>query len=142
MTPTGLDRLAQVATVLGALLTAGSVIVGLVTYRRSVTEQRQAAALGILHEYLKLSVEHPELASRERGQAIDASYDAFVTHALATAETAWALVGDDRRWDRSIGAVVLPHREYLTQGVLHCENYQTEFLQYLRERVPGVQCAP
>ena len=57
-----LTRLMQWATIVGAVVTAASVIFGVLTYRRGVQEQRQAAAVGILQEYLKLSVEHPDLA--------------------------------------------------------------------------------
>jgi hypothetical protein len=40
-------------------------------------------------------VEHPDLASRERGEPVDAKYSWFATHALFTAETLWTLVGSD-----------------------------------------------
>ena len=39
-------------------------VFGVITYQRSAAENRQAAALGMLQNYLKLAVEHPDLASR------------------------------------------------------------------------------
>ena len=89
------QRQAHFATILGALVTAGSMVFGVLTYQRSATENRQAASLGMLQEYLKLSVEHPDLASRAPDQPADTRYTWFATHALFTAETLWNLVGDD-----------------------------------------------
>ena len=68
---------------------------GVLTYQRSAAHQRQAASLGILQDYLKMAVEHPDLASRDPGQPVDAEYEWFATHALFTAETLSVLVGDD-----------------------------------------------
>ena len=70
---------------------------GVLTYQRSAVEHRQAAALTMLQGYLKLAVEHPDLASRHPDQPVDARYEWFATHALFTAETLWSLVGDDSR---------------------------------------------
>ena len=66
------QRQAHFATILGALVTAGSMVFGVLTYQRSATENRQAASLSMLQEYLKLSVEHPDLASRAPDQPADA----------------------------------------------------------------------
>ena len=92
------QRQAHYATILGAAVTAGSMLFGVLTYQRSAANQRQAASLGILQDYLKMAVEHPDLASRHPGQAVDAEYEWFATHALFTAETLSVLVGDDPRW--------------------------------------------
>ena len=97
MAETKLQRLAQFAPILGAVVTASSMVFGVLTYQRSAAEQRQTAALGVLQEYVKLCVEHPDLASRDRSQPVDAKYNWFATHALFTAETLWRLVGDLRR---------------------------------------------
>ncbi len=135
-----LQRLMQWTSILGALVTAASVIFGVLTYRRGTHDQRQAAAVGILQEYLKLSVEHPDLASRVSDQPVDASYNWFATHALFTAETLWRLVGRDERWENTIDFVLAQHRGYLQQGVLSCDVYQPEFLQYMKDRFPELKC--
>ena len=58
-----------------------------------------------------MAVEHPDLASRNRNQPVDARYEWFATHALFTAETLWSLVGNDPRWQSSIAAILRQHRE-------------------------------
>ena len=93
-------RLIRWAPVLAAFVTTVSMIFAVTTYWRGSREHRQAAAIGILQDYLKFSVEHPELASRPADAPIDARYAWFATHTLFTVESLWTLVGDDERWDR------------------------------------------
>jgi hypothetical protein len=141
MTGERLQRWTQYAAILGAVVTAGSMVFGVLTYRRGVVEQRQNAATGILQEYLKLSVEHPDLAGRGSDQPMDAKYVSFAMHALFTAETLWRLVGEDEKWQGTIDAIIRQHRGYMQQGVLACDGFLPEFLNYMRMRVPELQCA-
>jgi len=141
MTKERLQLLTQYAAILGAIVTAGSMVFGVLTYRRGAVDQRQNAATGILQEYLKLSVEHPDLASRGSDQSVDVKYVSFATHALFTAETLWRLVGEDEKWRGSIDSIIRQHRGYLKQGVLTCDEFLPEFLDYVRKRVPELQCA-
>jgi hypothetical protein len=60
-------------------------VFGVLTYQRSAREQRQAAALGMLQDYLSSAVEHPDLANRTPEQPADARYSAFATNALREA---------------------------------------------------------
>jgi hypothetical protein len=135
------QRQAHLATILGAIVTAGSMVFGVLTYQRSAAEQRQVSALGVLQEYLKLTVEHPDLASRSDDQPVNARYGWFATHALFTAETLWGLVGNDPRWERAIVSILRQHRGYLEQGVFTCGDYSPEFVKYIRTRVPALKCA-
>jgi hypothetical protein len=52
------------APVLAALVTTASMIFAVTTYWQGAREHRQASVIGILQDYLKFTVEHPELASR------------------------------------------------------------------------------
>lgn len=137
-----LERWAHYSTILAAAVTAGSMVFGVLTYQRSASDQRQIIALGILQDYLKTSVEHPDLASQDRNQPVDAKYLWFATHALFTAETLWGLVGTDPRWQRAVDSIVRQHRGYLVQGVFACDDFTPEFVDYVRQRVPDLKCAP
>ena len=106
MTESKLDRWTQYAAILGALVTAGSMVFGVLTFRRTSEEQRQSMALGVLQDYLKLSVEHPDLASFEEGERVDIRHAWFAANALFTAQTLWKLQGDDPRWERIIKAII------------------------------------
>ena len=135
------QRQAHFATILGALVTAGSMVFGVLTYQRSAAEHRQASSLGMLQEYLKLAVQHPDLASRLPDQPVDARYEWFATHALFTAETIWSLVGDDQRWQGAIDSILRQHRGYLVQGHFACGDYSPDFVKYIQTRVPELKCA-
>ena len=135
------QRQAHYATILGAAVTAGSMLFGVLTYQRSAANQRQAGSLNILNDYLKMTVEHPDLASRDPGQPVDAEYEWFATHALFTAETLWVLVGDDPRWTRSIAFILRQHRSYLEQGHFICGNFSSEFVTYVKNQIKDLKCA-
>ena len=136
------QRQAHYATILGAVVTAGSMVFGVLTYQRSAAESRHAAALGMLQEYLKLAVEHPDLASRAPDQPVDPRYEWFATHALFTAETIWTLEKTDPRWASSVDAILRQHRGYLTTGAFPCSDFTPAFVAYARSRMPALACAP
>lgn len=135
------QRTARYATILGAFVTAASMVFGVLTYQRSAAEQRQTIALSILQDYLKLAVEHPDLASRDQAKPVDAKYNWFAMHALFSAETLWSLVGDDAKWHKAIDSILRQHRGYLEQGVFVCDDFQSGFVEYLKNRLPTLKCA-
>ena len=135
------QRQAHFATILGALVTAGSMVFGVLTYQRSAAENRQASALSMLQAYLKLAVEHPDLASGRPDQPVDERYEWFATNALFTAETLWSLVGEDPRWARAIDSILRQHRSHLVQGAFACGDYSPDFVNYIRNRIPELKCA-
>ena len=129
------QRQAHYATILGALVTAGSMLFGVLTYQRSAAHQRQAASLGILQDYLKMAVEHPDLASRDPGQAVDAEYEWFATHALFTAETLSVL-------GRSEGSRVKWGEESVVASLL-LRNFDSGSEKlYTRTLTPSIRNAP
>ncbi len=95
----------------------------------------------MLQEYLKLAVEHPDLASRRPDQPADARYEWFATHALFTAETLSGLFGEDPRWERAIDSILREHRSYLVQGAFACGDYSPSFVKYIQSRIPELKCA-
>ena len=136
-----LERLTKYAAIFGALVTAGSMVFGVLTFRRTAEEQRQSMALGVLQDYLKLSVEHPDLASLEGRETVDLRHAWFSVNALFTAQTLWRLEGHDPRWERIIKAIVRDHASFLTRGSLACDEYEPDFIEYIKTSVPAMKCA-
>jgi hypothetical protein len=101
----------------------------------------QLLALGTLQHYLDLAVAHPDLASRDDRQPVDARYAWFATQSLTTAQTLWLLVGRQASWQLSINAIVRQHHSYLRSGVFVCDDFSPEFVRYLRTRVADLKCA-
>jgi hypothetical protein len=91
--------------------------------------------------YLDLAVAHPDLASRDDRQPVDARYAWFATQSLTTAQTLWLLVGRQASWQLSINAIVRQHHSYLRSGVFVCDDFSPEFVRYLRTRVADLKCA-
>lgn len=136
-----LQQIALLASAVIALSALAAFLWGVWTYRRNGEAQVQLLALGTLQHYLDLAIEHPELASREDGQPVDARYGWFAAHALNTAQTLRLLVGHQEDWQRSINAIIRQHRSYLRSGLFTCEDFGPEFVRYVRERVSDVRCA-
>ena len=114
-----IDFLQQVALYASLVLAAsavGAFLWGVWTSKRNGEAQVQLLALGTLQHYLDLAVAHPELASHDESQPVDAQYAWFAAHALNTAQTLRTLVGRQPDWQRSINAIVRQHRSYLRSG--------------------------
>ncbi|MFE0510025.1 hypothetical protein [Streptomyces sp. NPDC058964] len=131
-----------------AAATVATVIIAVWTYRRNAQAQLRAAqvqlqlsALGVLQHYLDLAVEHPDLAGPGDERTIDARYAWFAVHALNTAQTLQALVGQHPDWQRAIDAIVRQHRPYLRSGAFVCADFAPGFVDHLRERAPDLRCA-
>lgn len=91
-------------------------VFGVLTFRRTSEEQRQSMAVGVLQDYLRLSVEHPDLVSFEDGERVDVRHAWFAANALFTAQTLWRLQSDDPRWERIIKAIIRDFARYLERG--------------------------
>jgi len=148
MDPGTLQRLALWAGIILATTTVASLVFAVWSYRRNVAAQVRSAeaqvqlqALSTLQHYLDLAVAHPELASRDKNEPIDARYGWFAAHALTTAQTLRALVGQQADWQRAINAIVRQHQSYLGSGDFVCDDFSPEFVSYLRAMVPGLKCA-
>jgi hypothetical protein len=141
MDPGVIQMIAVLASIFIAAGTVGALLWGVWTYKRSGEAQVQLLALGTLQHYLDLAVEHPDLASRDDSQPVDARYAWFATQSLTTAQTLWLLVGRQPNWQRSINAILRQHRSYLQSGALVCDDFSPEFVEYLRTRVANLKCA-
>jgi len=133
-----------IAVLVTMVMAAGSVcalIWGVWTYRRSADAQLQLLAFQTLQRYLDHAVDHPDLASWNASQSVDARYAWFAAQALTTAQTLWLLVARHPTWQRSINAIVRQHQPYLESGHFVCDDFDPDFVSFLRTRCTGLKCA-
>lgn len=135
-----LQQVAGWASVVVAAAAVVSLAVGIWDYNRNAQTQVQLTALGVLQNHLDLAVQHPELASRDAGDPVDARYAWFAAHALNTAQTLRALVGHEGGWQRAIDAIIRQQQPYLRSGLFECGDFSPEFVAYLRARTTGLRC--
>jgi hypothetical protein len=129
------------ASIVMAASTVAALLWGVWTYKRNGEAQVQLQALGALQHYLDLAVAHPDLASRDQSQPIDARYAWFAAQSLTTAQTLWLLVGRQPNWQRSIAAIVRQHHSFLRSGVFVCDDFSPEFVDHLRRLLADLKCA-
>ena len=129
------------ASVVVAAAAVVSLAVGIWDYNRNAQAQVQLTALSILQNYLNLAVQHPDLASRDAGDPVDARYAWFAAHALNTAQTLRGLVGHQEDWQRAIDAIVRQQQPYLRSGLFECRDFSPGFVTYLRAKTADLRCA-
>jgi hypothetical protein len=139
MAPSRLQLVALVASIVLAAASAASLLFGVWTYRRNANAQLHATktqlqltALGTLQHYFDLAVEHPELASPDDRQPVDARYAWFAGQALYTAQTLRTLVGDERDWQAPINLLVRNHRPFLHSTYFRPDDFDADFVDHLR----------
>ena len=129
-----------VLQLIGTAGTVAALLWGVWTYKRNGEAQIQLLALERLQHYLDLAVKHPDLASPDESQSVDARYAWFAAQSLTTAQTLWLLVGRQPSWQRSINAIVRQHHSYLRSGAFVCDDFSPDFVGYLRTRVAELKC--
>ena len=130
------------ASVVVAAAAVVSLAVGIWDYNRNAQAQVQLTALSVLQNYLNLAVQHPELASHDPNDPVDARYAWFAAHALNTAQTLQVLVGHHEDWQRAIDAIIRRQQPYLRSGLFECRDFSPAFVTYLRAQVAALGCAP
>jgi hypothetical protein len=145
------DKLMTLATVFIALFTAIAVIVALRAYkdsaemnRRTTEAQSHAVAIGILQDYMKLAVEHPELASRYEKHPTADRRQWFASHAYSSAEAIYNLTRGEAPWDSTVSGIIDAHALLVTDGQYYCHDYEPAF-DSLVQHVLGksrYKCAP
>jgi hypothetical protein len=136
-----LQLIAVLVSIVIAALNVCGLLWGVWTYKRTAEDQLQLLALETLQHYLDLAIAHPDLASRDESQSVDARYAWFAAQSLNTAQTLWLLVRHQPNWQRSINAIVRQHRSYLRSGTFVCGDFSPEFVGYLRTRIAELKCA-
>jgi hypothetical protein len=134
-------RLSGPIALLASISSVCALLWGVWTYKRNAEAQVQLLALQTLMHYLDLALAHPDLASRDESQPVDARYAWFAAQALTIAQTLWLLVGREANWRRSVNAIVRQHHSYLRSEVFVCDDFSPEFVSYLRTQAPGLRCA-
>jgi hypothetical protein len=134
--------IATISAIVMMSATVAALLWGVWTYKRNGEAQVQLLALQMLQHHLDLAVAHPDLASGDEIQAVDARYGWFAARALLTAQTLWTLVGHQSEWVRTINAIVRQHKRYLLSGEFVCDDFNPAFVEHLRAQVPDLKCRP
>jgi anti-sigma-K factor RskA len=123
-----------IATVAIAIFTAGAVIVGVRAYEdaaemnyRTTAAQSHAVAVSILQDYMKLAVEHPELASKYEKHPTTDRREWFASHAYSSAEAIYNLTHGEAPWDSTVAGMIDAHALLVTGGEYYCHDYTAAF---------------
>lgn len=133
------QRTVTIATVCIALFTVVAVLVALRAYedsaemnRHSAEAQSHALAIGILQDYMKLAIEHPELANRPDKQPVDDRYEWLAAHAYSSAEAIYNLTRGEAPWDSTVAGIVGLHHRLVREGRYTCHDYSPAFDSLVR----------
>ena len=123
-----------IATVIIAVFTVGAVLVALHAYRESAEMNRRSAvaeshalAVAVLQDYMKLAIEHPELANRPDRQPVDDRYEWLASHAYSSAEAIYNLTRGEAPWDSTVVGIIVLHHRLVKERRYTCHDYSPGF---------------
>jgi hypothetical protein len=133
----------HIATVIIALCTVGALLVAIWSYhdtaemnRHTSAAQAHALAVGVLQDYLKVAIDHPELTSRyEKHPAADRR-EWFDSHAYSSAEAIYNLTRGEAPWDSTVAGIIDQHDKLVKDRQYFCHDYSPGF-DSLVHRVVG-----
>jgi hypothetical protein len=139
------SRWASIATVLAALFAIVTFAWSAKTELDTARAQAQATTLEILQAQMQLAVEHPEYATGDTADPAilaDPRYGWFAMNALLTADTVYALVGDDPEWRQSAAMLVAQHQPFVRSPEFPCDVFNAGFLAFVREQTQDPSLCP
>ena len=102
----------------------------------SARMQREAIAVGVFQDYLRLAIDHPDLADHPDAQSVQGRYEWFASHAFASAETIYRLTHGDPSWDSTVTAIVQNHHGLVRDGRFACQDYSALFDTLVKRTLP------
>jgi hypothetical protein len=127
---------ASISAVFAALIAAIAFAWGAKTELDAARAQALATVLGIVQAQTQLALEYPDLAARDPDDTAaleDPRYVWFAINALTTADSIYALVGDDPSWRYAAEALVQQHLPFVLSPEFPCELFAPAFVRFVRE---------
>jgi hypothetical protein len=128
------ERTTHLATVIIAGCTVGALLVAIRSYqdsaemnRRSTTAQSHALAVGVLQDYMRVAIDHPELTSRYEKHPTADRRVWFASHAYSSAEAIYNLTRGEAPWDSTVSGIVDQHDNLVKDGQYFCHDYSPAF---------------
>ncbi len=141
---------ANVASIVGGIATAISLLWASYTFFESARFQRELSAYSIYQEHMKISMEKPyfanaeltpkppnENSSKEDKEKYEA-YQWYVGHALYSFESILAALPNDAEWEKTFAAFIKDHKEYIGSD-FPCDRYEKS-IERLMEKNLGKGC--
>lgn len=139
----GLQRAAHLAAVLTAVVAIFALWDTARMTRLSTESQTRAAAVSVLQDYMRLAIEHPDLANRADNSPVDNRYEWFAAHAYFTAETIYGLMHGHPEWDSTVASIVRDHHAFVRDGGFPCVDYSEAFQQFVKHQLKDeYKCTP
>lgn len=132
-----LQRLAHTATVFAVLISIGAAWDTARINSRAADAQAQAAAVTVLQDYMRLSIEHPDLANRSDALPVDPRYEWFAAYAYVSAETIYRLMRGRPEWEMTVAGMIEYHRRFVEDGKFACADFDRAFGDFVASRLPG-----
>jgi hypothetical protein len=141
LSPEFWPRLGHAASILTALVAILALWDTARTTREGSRTESLAIATSMLQDYMRLALEHPDLANRSDALPVDAKYEWLAAHAFVAAEGIYRLTAGRPAWDSAVSAIVQYHRTYVRDGKFACADYEPEFTLFVEARLqPSFKC--
>jgi hypothetical protein len=126
---------AQWATVLAVAVAAAAFFDTARTNRQTTYAQTEALAIGLFDDYVKLAIEHPQLADRPDTLKAGGTYEWVATQAYVNAETIYKFRHGVPEWDSTVASMVRYHHALVRDGLFSCADYDQDFVEFVRTQL-------
>ena len=120
---------------IASMITAAVAIVALwdtarVT-RQTARMQSLSVATSLLQDYMRLAIEHPELANRRDALPVDPNYEWLAAQAFVVAEGTHRLTRGDAAWDSTVSGIIHYHKTFVRDGKFDCPDWDPQFAEFV-----------
>jgi len=145
-----MERAAHLATVVGALVAAVALLVGVYEFTKTQRMARRNLELQMktllqdreikaIELFLKFNEQQQELAAKpppRKGEAAFWRYNAL----LAATEAVFKLTRGNEGWDETVSWMLEVQRPFLLQTEFSCKTFAGDFLLRMKKAAPDLKC--
>ena len=145
-----MERAAHLATIVGAVVAAGALLVGVYQFTETQQMTRRNLELQmetLQHEremkavelFLKFNEQQQGLAAKpppRKGEAAFWRYNAL----LGTTEAVFKLTRGDEGWEETVSWMLEVQRPFLLQTEFNCKTFADDFVVRMKNAAPSLKC--
>lgn len=137
------EQAAHIATIIAVVVAAVAYYDGAISNRRSADAQREVVAISVLQDYMKLAIDHRDVADRPHNLPANDEYEWFAAYAYFSAESIHNLTHGRPTWDSTVASIVRYYRPFVRDGHFPCKDYSPRFVAVVKRELSEVfKCYP
>lgn len=135
LSPEAWHRVGHIASALTALVAIATLAYTARTTHQTARIQALSVATSLLQDYMRLALDHPDLANRRDALPVDPNYEWLAAQAFVVAEGIHRLTRGDAAWDSTVSGIIQYHRTFVRDGKFDCPDWDPQFVEFVAARL-------